>query len=541
MVSVTSTASANGSYAGIIAQNQSVTGTGVAINAVDLTAGGGKAVQAINNGTGDIFIAATGYVQSVNSDAITATDAALGANIIITAYNTRGGTAILANSQGTGAISITSTGESTGLGPSGISATNAATGTNITINAATTNGGDRGTEAISGGRGAISITATGTSSGTRKEGIFAKNSAAGTDITINAAATTGGYRGIYAKNLGTGAINITAIGTATGGSRDGIFAENTTTGTGITIAAATTLGNQNGILAVQRGSGALKVTATGTTNVGIAAQTYGASTGLTVNAADTVGRGVGIEVQNRGGGATTITSTGTATGNGLGIRATKNYAGVGTSTDLTITAASALGGVTGIGTVNLGSGDLTVTTTGTVRGTSQSGISAQSRGTGNISINVNPGLVEGGFGAITAAPGAYGSAGTVTITNAGTLRNTSNVIDGNVISSFLKAGITNTGLVRGRVNLSDFTDTFTNAASGTWETGVYNQFGAGTDMVRNRGLVITAENAGLAEQGDFFGLETFSNQASGILSMTDGGRGIRPKPVAILWAAAGRW
>ena len=44
------------------------------------------------------------------------------------------------------------------------------------------------------GSGALSITTTGTTTGTNYDGIYANNSSAGTSLTINAATTTGGER-----------------------------------------------------------------------------------------------------------------------------------------------------------------------------------------------------------------------------------------------------------------------------------------------------------------------------------------------------------
>ena len=106
----------------------------------------------------------------------------------------------------------------------------------LTINAATTTGGNDGIHAYNKGDGALSITTTGTTTGTTKDGIFASNgyilgSVYGTSLTINAATTKGGDHGIYAKNIGSGALSITATGTTTGTNYDGIYANNSSAGT----------------------------------------------------------------------------------------------------------------------------------------------------------------------------------------------------------------------------------------------------------------------------------------------------------------------
>ena len=69
-------------------------------------------------------------------------------------------------------------------------------------------------------------------------------------------------------------------------------------------------------------------------------------------------------------------------------------------------------------------------------------------------------------------------------------------------------------------------DSFNNAATATWNTaGGSNDFGAGIDAVDNDGMVVAAANAGAAETTTFANLETFRNNASGILTLQDGGTG----------------
>ena len=58
-----------------------------------------------------------------------------------------------------------------------------------------------------------------------------------TDLTINAATTTGGTNGIFADNYGSGALSITTTGKTTGGTGHGIYAYNAGSGgTSITVA-----------------------------------------------------------------------------------------------------------------------------------------------------------------------------------------------------------------------------------------------------------------------------------------------------------------
>ena len=76
------------------------------------------------------------------------------------------------------------------------------------------------------GIGALSITTTGTVTGTNDFGIFARNNLGGTDLTIEAADVSGGLDGILTRQYGTGALSITATGTMTGTSGTGINATN---------------------------------------------------------------------------------------------------------------------------------------------------------------------------------------------------------------------------------------------------------------------------------------------------------------------------
>ena len=103
-------------------------------------------------------------------------------------------------------------------------------GTTLTIDAADVTGAVVGIIARNYGNGALSITTTGTVTGTSGVGIYALNEGApGTNLTIIAAVVTGGDYGIHAMQFSTGELSITAIGTvtATGGLGNGIYARNT--------------------------------------------------------------------------------------------------------------------------------------------------------------------------------------------------------------------------------------------------------------------------------------------------------------------------
>ena len=104
-------------------------------------------------------------------------------------------------------------------------------------------GANRGIYAYNGGSSALSITTTGTVSGTTA-GVFATNY--GTDLTIRTAAVTSAGVGIQAYNLGTGTLSITSTGTVTATTGNGIYAKSNGAGS-VTITSTGTVTATNGI------------------------------------------------------------------------------------------------------------------------------------------------------------------------------------------------------------------------------------------------------------------------------------------------------
>ncbi len=292
-----------------------------------------------------------------------------------------------------GALSITTTGTTTGNGTSnpnsGIYAKNK--GTDLTINAATTTGGVYGIFADNIGTGALSITTTGT--------------------------TTGGVDGIQAANSGTGALSITTTGTTTGTSGSGIDAYDSNTGSVSIRTTGTTTGRTSGISAINYGGGALSITTTGTTTgetgKGIRASNlqyydYARGTSLTINATDTTGETQGIFADNDGTGALSITTTGTTKGtSSYGIWADNSTAG----TSLTISAATTTGAADGIYAVNRGTGALSITTSGAITGGTGYGIRTITAANKTTTITLNSGAVSS-----TAGLGIFNNGGNSTTT-----------------------------------------------------------------------------------------------------------------------------
>lgn len=454
-------AGGGGTYncSGSLATTQTLTGTPLIVTTnpgFGITTGAGNAFTL--TGTGGITITDT------NTSAITGA-----------------GHGIRGTNNTSGAFSITTTGAVTGISINGIGAQNNAGTTDLTINAAAdVSGGDNGIFAGHSGTGALSITATGTVTGTGGNGIYARNNA-GTDLTINAADVSGGDEGIDARQFGAGALAITTTGTVTGTGDNGIRAVNNVGATDLTINAANVSGAEDGIDVLHYGSGALSITTTGTvtgtTADGIYARSIGlGTTNVTINAADVSGGNRGIYARHTGSGALSITATGTVTGNGgAGISVANDSATPGSTSTVTVAGGSTVSGTT-------------------------AGI-ALSSATGRTASVVNAGAIRNASGATTDTAIAATGSGAVSITNDGTI----------------------TGIVA----LGAGDDVLTERNFNSWHTaGGTNEFGAGANTIDNDGLIVAAEPGAVAPVTTVFqatgGTLTFNANAGGLLEMRNG-------------------
>ncbi|AJJ09876.1 outer membrane autotransporter barrel domain protein [Yersinia rohdei] len=469
-------------------------------------------IDARNNTSGDLSITTTGAVTGSSSVGISAMNT--GSNLTINAGDVSGGShGIVASNSGSGALSISTTGAVTGTRNEGVAAYNS--GTDLTMTTADVAGGQVGVLAYNLGSGELSVTTTGTVTGTDQYGITAFNM--GTGLTVAAADVAGGETGINARNSGSGALSITASGAVTGSSKIGISAYNN--GNGLTINASDISGGTHGIVASNNGGGAMSITTTGavtgTRNEGVAA--YNSGTDLTMTTADVAGGQVGVLAYNLGSGELSVTTTGTVTGTDqYGITA------FNMGTGLTVAAADVAGGETGINARNNGTGALSITTTGTVTGANNYGIEAVNQGTGPVALTVGAGSTVQG----TVAGISVEAASPIDITNAGTIRNLSNLSSDIAIKTRSASGtLTNSGLVQGTVQLSDSGNTVINNAGGTWDTsGGTNDLGAlvADNSVLNNGLIIAANGSATdpRQTTTFDHVGTFTN--AGVLSLANG-------------------
>ncbi|WP_108812389.1 hypothetical protein [Sphingorhabdus sp. Alg231-15] len=405
---ISSTGSATGDYYNGIEAFNSANGTSLIINAAEATGGSeGHGIYAQNYGTGSLTISVTGDVTGQGEAGIFAYNSANAEDGMV--INQDAGSTITGATDGiyaenlADALTINALGTAVGLTGGGIEARNRAGTTDLTIVSNIATGSTNGIRASNEGSGALTITSTGIATATGDDAISASNF--GTDLTINAVDTDGAERGITASNEGTGALTIISTGTATGTEIVGIRAYNSANGTSLSITAADVIGGINGIYAQNYGDAGLTISTTGDVTgqgqAGIHAYNnadVNVATFIQIDqaAATTItGATDGIYAENYGG-ALIINALGTVNGDGGDGIDARNRAG---TTDLTITSNVATGESTGIYALNEGSGELTITSTDTARGTSSYGIYAINRGT---DLTINAVNTDGSLNAILA-------------------------------------------------------------------------------------------------------------------------------------------
>lgn len=261
-VHVVSTGSAvGGGTDGIYAYT--ISGTDMTIDAAN-TQGVVQGIYA-HGGSGALTITSTGLATGTNGDGILADG--FGTDISVTAADTRGagGAGIVVSNSGTGAIRINSTGTADGAA-AGIAAYNYS-GSGTTINAVDTNGAFG--IGVASNDGPITVTSTGTATGTSASGISVASFGAG-DVSISAKDTRGGLYGIYFLGTGAGNVNIGSSSAAVGGAMDGIYAETGSPGLALNVTVNNAQGGRNGVYTVN-GS------ATGTATINVAGRVLGGS------------------------------------------------------------------------------------------------------------------------------------------------------------------------------------------------------------------------------------------------------------------------
>ena len=453
-------------------------GGDLTITAMQTASGGGIGIKAISSGAGSVSVNATGAVTGTATAGVQARGGANTGTMTISVATVTGAGGIDAQNTGSGLVTITATGTVTGSSAIGILGSG---GGAVTITAAAVAGGTAGIRAF--GSGAVNVnasaevTATGAAAGI---GIDGTASGAGA-LTITAAAVTGSGIGIKVVSSGAGTVSISATGEVKGTGTAGIQATGGTTTGAMTINVATVTG-KTGIEAKQGSANKLDITATGavtgTVASGLGIDALVSSAGaLSITAAAVTGSAVGIKAISSGAGAVSVRATGAvlATGaGGIGVQAQTSGGA------LTISAAAVTGTLTGIQVKGFGTGNVSISASGAVKGTGSDGIFVDHDGSGATTITVTTAVTGGNGASVAAIRTDAQSNSTVTIllnSGASVGAGTSNAIMGSAGST---AVTVNTGAsIAGKVKLGDGTDTLT-FSGGTFSNITELDGGAGT-------------------------------------------------------------
>lgn len=486
-ITATGTVTGGGAY-GIFAQNE-VSATDMAIRAVTVTGNGdGIAVQNLGSGTTTVLAASAAGASGTGvrvdaSGAAGAVDLAIG--------DASGGDyGVLVTNFGTSTTTVETTGMVSGIVEGGIAIENGGAATGIELRAAQVSGETYGIAVQNSGTGNTAVITTGLVKGAG-DGMIVRNDATASNMLIDAAAVQGGTTGILAVNQGIGTTSVRTSGVVTGGNAAGIDVRADVLALDVTVDTAEVAGG-NGITVQNFGQGSASVNARGTvtgtnaTGTGINVVGGTGSTDLRVAAVGVAGGTRGISTVNDGSGETFIATTGLVSGGEFGIR-TENGPG---ATDLTILAASVTGGVGGLRTLNGGSGATAIRTTGLVTG-GDFGIYAEN-GIATTDLTIRATGVQAVGNAILAE--ALGTGDTSVVTT------------GNVVSQS-KEGI----LVFGGTNAGDITVEAGNVSGGLSGISTIN-FGLGDTRITVNGVV----------QGSTRGVEATSDGNQGVVIVNSG-------------------
>lgn len=508
--------------------NATNSGSSLSINAVG-TEGNSVGINAYNSGSGALTIITTGTTAANTSIFSTGIEANnKGTDLTITASgSTRGGAGIVATNDGSGDLSITTALVTEGTKEGGINATNY--GQDLIVYSENVYGFGRAVFVSQEGLGLTDITTTGRVISTTSEGVYAYIGSGASNASIDTNYVSGGAQGIEANSWGDAGLHITTGGSTTGIADEGIRAYVASSGTYLIVATnGVTSGGTEGIFANNDGTGALTITTTSTTNgnagSGIYANNSINGTGLSITTTnDTTGAASGVEAKNYGSGNLYINAGGTTTGNGVGnygIYASNSPNGI----DLLIVADTVTGDYQGIRAGNGGTGQLSITTTGTINGRYDTGIYARNASTGT-DFTIVSAITTGAFYGIYARAKGDGDM-SITTTGATTAYGTNAASGIDAENSIRGANLnitasTTTGALDGiwahQRGTDALTINITGAIEGTERYGIYAWNEKGTSLT----ITNTPDNASNIT-GGAFGIYA-SNDGTGALSITVSG------------------
>lgn len=492
-------------------------------NAVTFTQfASGRTVNATYDATGVISAVTTGS----GSVSVTLTG---------TANLQRSGTAVRVSSTGSGAVSITAV-QVNANNSSAIAIEARGSGSSVTVSTTgTVSGGKRGISAFNhrSGAGTVTVSAGGTVTGSGETAIYAWNKGTG-GVSVTASAVSAGNDGIDVVNLSGGSIVITASGNVLTrnviGAGAGISAENDSQGNGITVTAqgVSKVEGGYGIFVYNHGTGNVSVTSDGeiegTQEQGLYVINNGGKTDVSVRNVEGITFGVDIGHYGSNTATIAIVTGGSISANEVGMRVMAEGAG-----DVKVTASGAITGTTGDGIYAFQSGnaDISINVSSVTGGTD--GIQVVKTGNGTVNVGATGAVIATGSAGEDGVYVGHSGNGNTTITVSAVSASEDGVDvkkTGNGNVSVVATGIITTaanstedGIYVG-TNGSGNISVTANTVSGDTDGIDLRNFGGGTVTAIANGAV-TANGSGDLDAGIFL----YNDASGGTISVSIGSSG----------------
>ena len=476
-------------------------GSGTIAIRVDGASGSRHGIEAVDRGSDDLSVTASGAVNASGSGAgaaIRVSKEAASGNVTVSAAHVSGGSrGIDVSDSGSGTLQVAATGAvastaGTGAGDAGIRIAKGTAGGRVDVRVKDVNAAMHGIWIVDEGSGALWVSSDGSiaanSLAAGAIGVYAKNTGEGA-VNVNVNDVTGTKHGVRAIDEGSGTLSVRVAGSVAafgiGGGDSAVYARSVSSG-GTEVATDGAVRGRSGIRAIENGSGTLQITtkdAVTTTIAGIGIHaSHGALGGdLTITATQVAGGTHGILAETAGDGdimvrATQEISASRDASGAVGIRLDSRGDGA-----IVLNAASVTGRVHGIQALSDGDGRISIRAAGSVTATGlgADGISIlRTAGSGNVDLRAA--AVSGGAHGIRIV---NDGAGDISAAALGPV--TSREAPGGSTGIYLKSGL------RGRITLNAASVTGERhgiaafgAGSGTWEiaaTGSVTATGTGAD------------------------------------------------------------
>lgn len=427
-LTVTANGTVNGKRYGIDARNYN-SGNVLITTTAQITGGSGTGkdgISVLNDGVGGVTIVAgnvTGDVDGIdvrnkqggsvevtaNGDirgrgtvsfaaAIFVSNDSDGENVTVSVADgggATGGYGIYVENLGSGGVSVTASGNVVGTVHEGVYIDNRGTTTNVEVKSVQGSGHGVDVRHEGSGSAEIIVVSGGVIRGREKGIKVVAETDANVSITASGTITGSGEEGVYARLTGSGNLSITTNAAITGG-KEGVDAKLDGVGD-LSINVAAVTGGEDGIKARKFEDGDLEIIATGAVTAGDGSgddgvYAYADGEGdISVTVASVTGDDDGLDLRHYGSGTLTASVTGKVIGNGSGDTdggiSAQGESNAGTMTfDLADT--SEVEGYYGLLISREGNGSVVVNASGSIKGTQSDGIDIDVDDGASITINV---------------------------------------------------------------------------------------------------------------------------------------------------------